>query len=193
MSWARTRRLALREFGPDDEDDLVQMHLDPRVSTWLIDDLPLHEPALARRFIQHMAQVYRLYEGVGAWHVTLLHPRPCFVGFYSLMPIARWPGEIELGGRLVPAAWGRGLAMEGGELLLEHAFERLGFDRVWAVCSPDNGSAKLLNAALGFEPLAVAPRPGPPASHWRIDASTWRQRRNESRSVRLRRALRAAA
>ena len=42
------------------------------------------------------------------------------------MPMAERPGEVEIGSRLLPLAWGGGLALEGGELLLDHAFERLG-------------------------------------------------------------------
>jgi RimJ/RimL family protein N-acetyltransferase len=181
MSWARTQRLALREFVPDDADAVVQMHLDPRVCAHLIDGLLPNEPALARRFIEDMAHIYRLYEGAGIWHATLLQPQPAFVGFFSLMPVPGRPGEINVGARLIPDAWHRGLAVEGCGLLVDHAIERLGFERVWGSCSAENGKANAVVATLGFERVALEPGPGRTASHWRIDAAAWRQSRSEAR------------
>ena len=191
LAWAHTRRIALREFASHDRDALVTMHREPRLRAHLVDDYPLHEPAVARLFLERIAALYRRHEGLGIWHATRLDPQHAFAGWFSLMPMAERPGEVEIGSRLVPLAWGHGLALEGGELLLTHAFERLGLTHVWGLCHPHNRSAQGVLAALGFAPLGVMPYDGQAASHHRIDLNAWRAACNTPPGVRMRRALRA--
>ncbi len=190
LGWARTRRLALREFGEHDHAALLAMHRDPRLRTHLVDDYPLHVGAVVRLFLQRLAQIYRRHEGLGIWHATALEPSPAFAGWFNLMPMAERPGEVEIGSRLLPAMWGGGLALEGGEMLLDHAFDDLGLARVWGVCHPGNRSALAVLAALGFEAVGRMPYDGCDASHHRIDMNAWRAVRNIPRGTRLRRALR---
>jgi RimJ/RimL family protein N-acetyltransferase len=193
MDWARSRRLALREFEPRDHDALLQMHRDPRLREHLVDDYPLHESAVVRLFLERIAQLYRRHEGLGIWHATLLGPEPAFAGWFNLMPMAERPGEVELGSRLLPQAWGSGLALEGCEMLLAHAFDRLALARVWGICHPANRSARAVLAALGFESLGVMPYDGREACHHRIDLNAWAGLRNTPAGTRLRRALRSRA
>lgn len=191
--WARTPRLALREFTEADHDTLIEMHREPRLREHLIDDYPLHQPAIARLFLQRIAQLYRAHEGLGIWHATRLQPEPRFAGWFSLMPMARHEGQVELGARLLPHAWGLGLAMEGCEQLLKHAFHTLHAPHVWGVCHPANRSARAVLRALGFEALGLAMYDGHHASHWRLDARAWQAWQTQDatpRRLKLRRALR---
>jgi RimJ/RimL family protein N-acetyltransferase len=193
LAWARTRRLVLREFAASDHDALVAMHSDPRLRAHLVDDYPLHQSAVVRVFLERIAQIYRRHEGLGIWHTTALEPQARFAGWFNLMPMAERPGEVEIGSRLLPLAWGSGLGLEGGELLLDHAFDDLGLKHVWGICHPANRSAQAVLAALGFVPLGVMPYDGGQASHYRIDLNAWRVLRNTPRGTRLRRALRSRA
>jgi RimJ/RimL family protein N-acetyltransferase len=190
LSWGRTRRLVLAEFGPGDADALLAMHRDPRLRTHLIDDYPLHDPLVVRTFIERIGPFYRRHEGLGIWRATLLEPQPSFAGWFNLMPIAQRPGEIELGSRLLPMAWGTGAAQEGGGLVLDHAFDHLGASRVWGICHPANRSAQGALAALGFEPVGVMPYDGVAAAHYQIKANCWRELRDLSPTSRMRRAVR---
>jgi RimJ/RimL family protein N-acetyltransferase len=190
-SWGQTRRLALREFNADDLDELVRMHHEPRLRTHLVDDYPLHQREVAQLFLERMPQVYRRHEGLGIWHTTVLEPQPSFGGWFNLMPMAEQPGEVEIGARLLPLAWGGGLALEGGELMLEQAFERLGLDRVWGICHPNNRSARAVLAALGFVPLGLRPYDGGVARFHRIGLNEWRALRNTPPGTRMRQALRS--
>ena len=197
LAWARSRRLALHEFADDDLAPLVEMHRDARLRQHLVDDYPMHLAPVVRVFIERMAQIYRRHEGLGIWRASLLEPAPepeaVFAGWFSLMPIAGRPGEVEIGSRLLPRVWGSGLALEGGEMMLDHAFDELGLAQVWGICHPDNRSARAVLAALGFAPLGLQAYDGSPALHHRIGLNAWRTLRNIPRGTRLRRALRAHA
>ncbi|HMN83387.1 MAG TPA: GNAT family N-acetyltransferase [Burkholderiaceae bacterium] len=192
LPWPRSERLRLREFVADDLDDLVAMHREPRLRALLIDDYPLHLTQVSRVFLERMTAIYRQHEGLGIWHTSVLRPEPLFAGWFNLMPMAERPGEVEIGGRLLPAMWGGGLAQEGGELMLDHALE-LGLPHVWGICHPGNRSAIAVLAAMGFESLGVLPYDGQQALHHRIDLNAWRELRNTPRAIRLRRALRSLA
>ncbi len=121
----------------------------------------------------------------------LLQPRPRFAGWFNLMPMTRQPKEVELGSRLLPEVWGTGLALEGGELLLAHAFNTLGRDRVWAVGHIAHRSVRYCVIALGFEDRGVRDYEGGPAQHYVIDADRWRQWQTLPRKDRQRRAVAA--
>jgi RimJ/RimL family protein N-acetyltransferase len=87
--------------------------------------------------------------------------------------------------------WGRGLALEGGEMLLAHAFDDLALTRVWGTCHPRNRSAAAVLLALGFEPLGQRPYDGRSALWFCIALNAWRSLRNTGAGTRIRRALRA--
>jgi RimJ/RimL family protein N-acetyltransferase len=195
LAWSRSTRLVLREFRPDhvdDVDDIAAMHADPRLRALLVDDFPLQLRPLARLFIERMTTRYREHEGLGIWHASVRQPQPVFAGWFSLMPMAGRAGDVEIGSRLLPFVWGSGLALEGGESMLDHALDDLGLACVWGVCHPGNRSALAVLAALGFQPMGLMPYGGSPASHHRIDLNAWRELRNTPRVTRLRQALRAS-
>ena len=193
LPWGRSRRIALREFRAGDQAAILAMHGDARLRALLVDDYPLDDPLVARVFLERMAAIYRRHEGLGIWHASLIGSHPTFAGWFNLMPMAEQPGEVEIGSRLLPQVWGGGLAIEGGEMLLAHAFDDLGLDRVWGTCHPDNRSAVVVLHALGFEPLGVMPYDGRQASYFRIELNAWRALRNTAGGTRIRRALLARA
>jgi ribosomal-protein-alanine N-acetyltransferase len=60
------------------------------------------------------------------------------VGSVALGVDSRVHRRAELGYILRRDRWGRGYASEAASLMIDFAFERLGMNRVWAVCDPDN-------------------------------------------------------
>lgn len=191
LAWSRTPRLAMREFALHDVDDLVAMHREPRLREYLVDDYPLHVASVARLFVERLGELYRRHEGYGIWQSSALEPEPRFAGWFSLMWSEHLPGEVEIGARLLPRCWGSGLALEGAECLLEHAFEDLHHGQVWGCCHPGNRSARAALLALGFEAVGLGPYDRGTALWHRIDLNAWRSVRNIPRGTRLRRALRA--
>lgn len=213
-------RLRLRRFAPDDRQALVAMHTEPRLRELLIDDMPFDDPRFSALFLARMTAFYEAHPGLGIWAAEqwlpaltvddpefaeaeqalapvalarLLAPRPQFVGWFNLMPMPAEPEEIELGCRLVPAVWGSSLAMEGGALLLDHAFETLGRLRVQAVCHPRHRSVHLRLQMLGFSPTGERAYEGAWCSHFEVDAPAWRRARALPLAVRRRAAVRSLA
>lgn len=190
----RTARLVMREFTNRDEADLRRMHRDPRVRAHLLDDAPLHRAAVATLFVQRMRRLYREHPGLGIWHASVCTDGTAerFAGWFSLMPLPGHPGEVELGSRLLPAHWGRSLSLDGGEALLQHAFDTLRLPRVWGTCHPDNRGARLCLAALGFGPGALAPgEDGQTLLCHRLDVAAWRRVCDMPRRLRLQQAARS--
>jgi len=118
-----------------------------------------------------------------------LRPVDEFIGWFNLMPMPGRDGEIELGARLLPRAWGVSLADEGGEALLRHAFETLGRERVWAVFHVRHEAVRSCVLALGFRDAGVLPYEGEPARHFLITRDDWQASQALPRRARLRRAI----
>lgn len=199
----RGDKLLLREFVAGDAPDVQRLHADPRVRALLPDEQPLHEARWAQDFTACLAGFYRRHPGLGIWRCAVPMDDgdgEQFAGWFSLMPMqARpgttatgpQPGDAELGSRLMPEHWGSGLSLSGGEVLLHHAFERLGLRTVWGVCHPDNRGARVCLEALGFSPRRRAPYEGQLSDYHALDATTWSNVRLLGRRDRLRLSRRA--
>ncbi|WP_456412307.1 GNAT family N-acetyltransferase [Thiolapillus sp.] len=214
--WLHSRRLRLREFVWNDSYNLVQMHREPRVRELLVDDEPLDRIETALAFIRFVQNVYEKHPGLGIWVAEQMRAalsdkdlqrpdvrealsdealrraavlRPRFSGWFNLMPMSNQPREVELGSRLKPEVWGSGIAMEGGEMLLNHAFETLERERVYAVSHVDHRSARFVVAALGFSELGIRDYCGMPALHYCLEKEHWFSWRSLSRRERMRHAF----
>jgi RimJ/RimL family protein N-acetyltransferase len=60
-----------------------------------------------------------------------------------------WPG-LEVGWALRREFWGRGLATEAALVALDHAFNRLGRNRVISLIQPENGASVAVALRLGM-------------------------------------------
>jgi RimJ/RimL family protein N-acetyltransferase len=211
--------LSLREFAPGDRQALVEMHRDPRIRAWLVDDVPLDHPVVAHEFIQRMQRYYREHEGLGIWCAErwraplsaaeradpevaaalsdaalarLAVPVPRFAGWFNLMRVPRMEDRIELGCRLLPREWGTRLVYQGCGALLDHAFQQLRLPRVLGVCHPAHRSAQHALLTLGFAAEGERCYVDRPARWFAIDADRWAAAK--ARPLRLRmRALESPA
>jgi RimJ/RimL family protein N-acetyltransferase len=189
-------KLRLREFGPGDAADIQALHADPRVRALLTDEQPLHEAPWAEAFTARLVEFYRRHPGRGIWRcgLPLDDGAERFAGWFSLMPMPASPEtEAELGSRLLPEHWGSGLALAGGEVLLQHAFDTLGLAAVWGICHPDNRNAHACLQALGFAPHGRALYEGQLCDHHRLDAATWSRVQSLTHRQRLRHQRRASS
>jgi RimJ/RimL family protein N-acetyltransferase len=164
-----TRRMQLRGLRHADVFDLQRLGRDARVSCALL-DAPVDDIASAAALVETAQRVHRERPGLGLWRAD---DAQGFLGFFSLMAELA-PGEVEIGARLLPRAWGRGYALEGAAALCEHAFATLGLVELWGLCDPANRSVPPLLARLGFTPDGTTEQAGRPALRMRLHRTDWR-------------------
>ncbi len=174
----RTRRLRLRGLRYADIFELQHLGRDARVSQALL-DAPVNDVASACALIDTANRVYRERPGLGVWRAD---DDRGFIGFFSLMAELD-PGEVEIGTRLLPRAWGRGYALEAGAALCEHAFSTLGVPALIGMCDPDNRSVPPLLMRLGFTPDGEAEQFGRRALRLVLRREDWNGVRRRARSA----------
>jgi len=152
MSFAiETDRLLLREFAEDDWHDVHAYAADPEVVKFM--DWGPNTEEDTKAFIalamdlQHQTP-RRSYELAVVFKAT-----GRLIGGASLRVQAGDPRTAELGYTFHPGAWGRGLATEAAKALVQFGFQRLGVQRVFATCRPENTASYrvLRKAGLHFE------------------------------------------
>jgi RimJ/RimL family protein N-acetyltransferase len=127
-----TERLTLRQFTPDDVDNLVELDGDPEVMLYLTGGRATPREEIEGEVLPWFLQYYERSDGYGFW-AAVEKATGEFVGWFHLRPRDDGPAdEPELGYRLRRSAWGKGYATEGSQALIEKAFTDLGAQRVWA-------------------------------------------------------------
>ncbi len=145
-----TLRLGFGTWQPEDLGLAAQLWGDARV-TALIGG-PFGAAQVERRLREEIAR--QEAHGVQYWPLFNLADG-AHVGCCGLRPsadqlVAGEPGVFELGFHLRPAFWGRGLASEAAQAVIEHAFTRLRASRLVAGHHPANRDSRRLLERLGF-------------------------------------------
>ena len=127
-----TERITLRRFTLDAADNLFALDSDPEVMRYLTNGVPRsHKETKNETLPRHMGY-YEKYAHFGVW-AAIEKETGAFIGWFHFRPDARNPDEdIELGYRLMRAAWGKGYATEVSRALLRKGFEEFGVKRVTA-------------------------------------------------------------
>ncbi|MEZ5930526.1 MAG: GNAT family N-acetyltransferase [Alphaproteobacteria bacterium] len=186
----RTERLILRRLRPDDMDAFAAMNADPEVMRYFPACLSRAETeALAARMDRHVER-----HGFGWWAVEAPGVAP-FVGFVGLMSPAfhaAFTPCVEVGWRLVRAAWGRGYATEAGQASVDFAFETLGLGEIVSMAVADNHPSRRVMERLGMRrrPADDFGHPKLPFGHplrhhvlYRLSRADWAKRRSGPLSV----------
>lgn len=168
----RSARLRMRGLKYGDIPALTRLNADCEVQRHLLDASPTRFFELAA-LVSWTNQIYASRPGLGIWHAA--DARDEFVGTFSLMPLETGDA-VEIGVRLVPAAWGQWYALEGGRLLCTHAFAKIGLASLVGFFAPANRVVELLLRRLGFQPHGEALHFGKPAMRYQLSAERWHER-----------------
>lgn len=149
MTTVETERLILRPWAQDDLDPLAAIFAEPAV--WQYPFRRGFTREETESFLHRQLDDWATY-GFGVWAAELRDERR-LVGYIGLAVPAWLPQvmpAVEVGWRLHPDHWGKGLATEGGRASLDYGFAILGLDRVIAIAMPENGASVRVMAKLGM-------------------------------------------
>jgi RimJ/RimL family protein N-acetyltransferase len=134
-----TDRMLLRRFTEADAGPLAALYSDPRVMQFITPEPPSPAEVQAKILPEYLREYRELADGLGSF-AAIEKTTGHMAGTFSLKPANSYglTGGTELGYRLYPAFWGRGLATEGARALIGLAFEQLHLDRVVATMMADN-------------------------------------------------------
>jgi RimJ/RimL family protein N-acetyltransferase len=148
----RTQRVLMRRWQAPDEAQMVRINRDPEVGRYL--NRPVDDSAIAA-FYGLMVGHWQTH-GYGPWALESLEAghEGQFLGFAGLAhvpPFLAAAGTApELGWRLDPAAWGRGLATEVSVAARDDAFSRLKLPELISIIHPDNVRSQRVALKLGM-------------------------------------------
>jgi RimJ/RimL family protein N-acetyltransferase len=148
----RTERLLLRRWRAEDESAMARINRDPEVGRYL--NRPVDEEGVAAFYgliVGHWES-----HGFGPWALESLEPgmEGRFIGFAGLAyvpPFLAAAGAApELGWRLDPSVWGRGLATEAASVARDDAFARLALPELISIIHPENERSRRVAVKLGM-------------------------------------------
>ena len=141
----QTPRILVREFLPDEEELLVDLYRDERVTR----HVAKRTEEESRQKFNEAIENYKNGSGLGRWGV--FNPEDGdFIGVCILMPNETDHIQIEIGYVFRTKYWGRGLATELVKSLIEYGFNDKGLKEICACTNPENAASQnvLLKAGL---------------------------------------------
>lgn len=126
-----TDRISLRQFTHDDQHLLFELDNDPQVMRYLNGGQPTDRSEVIE-MLEWCLGYYERGDAYGLW-AAIDNLTGVFVGWFHFRPRQQdGPLEPELGYRLHRANWGKGLATEASQALIDRGFEQFGVERVHA-------------------------------------------------------------
>jgi RimJ/RimL family protein N-acetyltransferase len=178
----RSERTLLRRWQPEDLAPFAQMNADPVVMEHFPATLTEGQTAGAIGWIEAGFDE----RGYGLWAVEL-PGEARFIGFVGLQPA---PSElpftpaVEIGWRLAPQFWGRGLATEAARVALAFAFEDVGLDEVVSFTAKSNVRSIAVMERIGLQRAGDFDNPRIGEGHrlrahvlYRTDRKRWAEQR----------------
>ena len=165
-----SERLHLRRLTAEHLAELVELDADPGVMRHISGGAPNSRQRYVDELLPRML----------AWDehpfgFLAAYEAGQFQGWFHLRPSVADAAVLELGYRLRRAAWGRGLATEGGRALLAYAFEQLRHPAVDACAHPDNAASIHVMVKCGMRPAGTFIHPRVPLEvvRYMIERADW--------------------
>lgn len=165
MAEIETNRVLLRRWRDADREPFARMNADPVVMEHFPARLSKQE---SDRMIDNIEARFARH-GFGLWAAELRATTE-FIGFIGLA-IPRFQAAftpcVEIGWRLDAEHWGKGLATEGAQAVVRHAFEVLRLNEVVSFTVPANLPSRRVMEKLGMthDPRDDFDHPNLPPGH----------------------------
>lgn len=144
MVLVETERLFVRQWVPDDWKRFRPLATDPRVLEYISTE-PWSDERI-RQFINNGMEAAQT-RGWILWPV--IHREDAvLIGFCGFAD--GFPPDVEIGWRLLPDYWGRGLATEAAKAVMQYGFDTFGFARLISVAQTANRRSIRVMEKLGM-------------------------------------------
>lgn len=151
----KTDRLILRQFTPDDVDNLLELDSDPAVMHYINGGRATPREVIAEDILPAFFKYYQRFPGYGYW-AAVEKSTGQFLGWFHFRPRENDPlDEPELGYRLRASAWGKGYATEGSRALIHKGFTEYGVRRVFAETMAVNTASRRVMEKSGLRFVRV--------------------------------------
>jgi [ribosomal protein S5]-alanine N-acetyltransferase len=147
MEILRTARMTFRQFCHEDFESLYTLDSNPEVMKYISDGVPMKEEQV-KSALTRIINRYEEWTHYGIWAATISETNE-FIGWFAFKPLPKI-NEIEVGYRLLPKYWGKGLATEGTVALLNYGFEDLKLEKITAIALPENKASRKVLEKTGF-------------------------------------------
>lgn len=173
MTTLLTPRLRLEPFCAGHLDGLHAMNSDPRVMHHITGQTETLEQT--RASIERVQA--RWAEWGYSWWAFIDRDSGEIVGAGAIQHLDRDASQpLEIGWRLKPAHWGRGLASEAARHMAAFAFDRLRAPQLLAVCHPHNHASARVMQRLGMRYRGIERWYARDCATYAITADEWRAR-----------------
>src|ERR1041384_8832334 len=134
MPTLETERLILRSFCKEDIDRMAQLFANPDFMRFSLGVFTERKQAVA--FIEKVMGWDRA--GIPSQFAVVPRSKTGIIGYCGFFQHREVPGEIEIGYRLNPDYWNRGLITEAARAVRDHAFRDCKLSRVISLIHPEN-------------------------------------------------------
>ena len=165
VTWyLETERMRLRRFTADDLDWLAELHGDQAVMRYIDDGKPEPREDVAACTLPRILRDYEVLPACLGWFAAVSAGSGSPLGWFGLMPpssvgLDGRPGGldagVELGYRLLRAAWGNGYATEGARAMVGKAFTEHGAERVVATTMTVNEASRRVLEKAGLSLVRI--------------------------------------
>ena len=160
-----TDRLAFRKWNDDDLDRLHAICSKPQVMQF-VGDGQVWAKDRTLEFIRSATEMF-LEHGFCQWPLTHKADGK-LIGYCG---VVKSDDALEIGWRLAPEYWGRGLATEAARAILNHNIRKLGFQRLIATVQAMNMASIRVIEKLGMTLADTFDRDGRKVLFYSVDAS----------------------
>src|SRR5437762_9339890 len=134
----QTPRLILRSFRQEDIDAMAQLFANPDFMRFSLGAFTERKQTVA--FIEKVMGWDRA--GMPSQFAVVPRGEDAIAGYCGFFHHAEVPGEVEIGYRLHPEYWNRGLITEAARAVRDHAFADLKLPRVISLIHPENSPSR---------------------------------------------------
>jgi ribosomal-protein-alanine N-acetyltransferase len=134
MMQLQTARLILRCFGEEDVDVMAQLFANPDFMRFSLGVFNERKQTVA--FIEKV--IGWDHAGIPSQFAVVPRGEEAVIGYCGFLHHPEVPGEVEIGYRLHPDYWNRGLITEAARAVCDHAFVDLRLPRAISLIHPEN-------------------------------------------------------